>query len=93
MVYHMNHLEASIKTTRENSKELDKGMELPCNYLQWSVQKLFNILYTLKLCNVISTPIAGSDMHIVGSAYVDNSDLFAWDDKHNVEKIVEKCMQ
>ena len=47
----------------------------------WAVvsTKLFEILHELNLASVIRIPIEGADMSIIGFAYVDDSDLFAWD--------------
>ena len=47
----------------------------------WAVvsTKMFAILHKLNLSNLIKIPIEGTSMYIIGFAYVDDSDLFAWD--------------
>ena len=64
----------------------------------WAVvsSKMFHILHELNLANVITTPIDGTDMHIISFAYVDDLDLFAWDPEDvdatmiKMQQIVEK---
>ena len=60
----------------------------------WAVvsTKMFDILHSLNLENVITCPITGTDMNLVGFAYVDDSDLFAWD-ASNAEATVQKMQK
>ena len=51
------------------------------------------MLHKLGLATVVKTPITGTDMWLVGFAYVDDSDLFTLSLEHNVEATVDKMQK
>ena len=52
--------------------------------------KMFSILHELGLATIVSLPISGTDLHIVGFAYVDDSDLFTFSTSHDINETVNK---
>ena len=61
----------------------------------WAVvnTKMFNILHKLGLATRFSTAITGTDMHIVGFTYVDDSDLISLSESHDIPYIVQKMQE
>ena len=63
----------------------------------WTVvsTKMFEMLHSLGLANSISTPISGQDLVLIGFAYVDDSDLFAYSteqDRHATAKKMQRII-
>lgn len=61
----------------------------------WTVvsTKMFEMLHSLGLANTISTPISGQDLVLVGFAYVDDSDLFAYSTHQDRHATASKMQQ
>ena len=55
--------------------------------------KMFEMLHALGLQSVFSTPISGTEMHIVGFAYVDDSSLVTFSANHDVEATVQRMQK
>ena len=58
----------------------------------WAIvsTKMFEMLHKLNLANVVTMPISGREVHIVGFAYVDDSDLFAYSQEHDIDYTMKK---
>ena len=61
----------------------------------WAVisSKMFKVLHKAGLASVLRSPISGSDLWLVGFAYVDDSDLFSFSKTHDVQHTVTKMQQ
>ena len=61
----------------------------------WAVlsSKMFEMLHSLQLGNIMHTPISNSELVLVGFAYVDDSDLFSYSANHDSEHTVRKMQQ
>ena len=61
----------------------------------WAIvsSKMFHMLHTLGLASVIITPISGTSMSIVGFAYVDDSDLIAYSQQHDIASTVKQMQK
>ena len=58
----------------------------------WTVvsTKMFKMLHSLGLANFIYSPIDGMELVLVGFAYVDDSDLFAFTTTDSIEQMATK---
>ena len=61
----------------------------------WAVisTKMFEILHSLNLATLITMPISGTELTLVGFAYIDDSDLFSFSQTHDVDTTVKQMQE
>ena len=61
----------------------------------WAIvsSKMIEMLHTLGLASTIILPLSGTEMSIVGFAYVDDSDLIAYSKSHDIHQTVQQMQR
>ena len=93
--YGKSNLTFGGKESNFNAKPQGAGQGNGAAAQLWTIvsTKMFEMLHSLGLANIMGTPISGTDLVLIGFAYVDDSDLFVYSIKDDISTTAAKMQK